>query len=63
MLKETEAAFKNLSAVSDSVAEYFCEDPTQFKLEECCSIFYSFCEKFNRAVQVIPLSKDAFWVL
>ncbi|XP_059370126.1 FH2 domain-containing protein 1-like [Carassius carassius] len=50
-LKETEAAFKNLSAVSDSVAEYFCEDPTQFKLEECCSIFYSFCEKFKRAVQ------------
>ncbi|KAF4104272.1 FH2 domain-containing protein 1 [Onychostoma macrolepis] len=51
MLKETEVAFKNLSAVSDSVAEYFCEDPTQFKLEECCSIFYSFCEKFKRAVQ------------
>uniref|UniRef100_A0A673IY29 FH2 domain containing 4 n=1 Tax=Sinocyclocheilus rhinocerous TaxID=307959 RepID=A0A673IY29_9TELE len=50
-LTETEAAFKNLSAVCDSVAEYFCEDPTQFKLEECCSIFYSFCEKFKRAVQ------------
>ncbi|XP_067221465.1 FH2 domain-containing protein 1 [Chanodichthys erythropterus] len=50
-LKETEEAFKTLSAVSDSVAEYFCEDPTQFKLEDCCSIFYSFCEKFKRAVQ------------
>ncbi|KAI2656354.1 FH2 domain-containing protein 1 [Labeo rohita] len=51
-LKETEAAFKNLSAVSDLVAEYFCEDPAQFKLEECCSIFHSFCDKFKRAVQV-----------
>ncbi|XP_073674140.1 FH2 domain-containing protein 1 [Garra rufa] len=50
-LKETEAAFKNLSAMSDLVAEYFCEDPTQFKLEECCSIFHSFCDKFKRAVQ------------
>ncbi|XP_052471843.1 FH2 domain-containing protein 1 [Carassius gibelio] len=50
-LTETEAAFKNLSAVSDSVSQFFCEDPTQFKLEECCSIFYSFCEKFKRAVQ------------
>ncbi|XP_016131364.1 FH2 domain-containing protein 1-like [Sinocyclocheilus grahami] len=29
-LKEAEAAFKNLSAVSDSVAEYFCEDPAEF---------------------------------
>ncbi|KAK2880876.1 hypothetical protein Q8A67_018144 [Cirrhinus molitorella] len=50
-LKETEEAFKHLSAVSDLVAEYFCEDPTQFKLEECCSIFQSFCDKFKRAVQ------------
>lgn len=50
-IQETEESFKMLSAVSDSVAQYFCEDPTQFKLEECCSIFYSFCEKFKRAVQ------------
>ncbi|KAI7801008.1 putative FH2 domain-containing protein 1-like [Triplophysa rosa] len=50
-IKETEASFKNLDAVSDSVAEYFCEDPSQFKLEECFSIFSSFCEKFKRAVQ------------
>lgn len=50
-IKEAEASFKNLAAVSDSVAEYFCEDPSQFKLEECCSIFSSFCEKFKRAIQ------------
>ncbi|TRY65996.1 hypothetical protein DNTS_003776 [Danionella cerebrum] len=50
-IKETEESFKTLAAVSDLVAQYFCEDPAQFKLEECCSIFYSFCEKFKRAVQ------------
>ncbi|XP_051522067.1 FH2 domain-containing protein 1-like [Myxocyprinus asiaticus] len=50
-LQETEASFQTLAAVSESVAEYFCEDPSQFKLEECCSIFYSFCQKFKRAVQ------------
>ncbi|KAL2096579.1 hypothetical protein ACEWY4_008727 [Coilia grayii] len=50
-LAETEASFQNLSSVSQTVAEYFCEDPKEFKLEECCLIFHSFCERFLRAVQ------------
>ncbi|XP_008288409.1 FH2 domain-containing protein 1 [Stegastes partitus] len=50
-LAEIEADLEELQSLSDSVAEYFCEDPTKFKLEECCSIFNSFCEKFMRAVQ------------
>ncbi|XP_026149033.1 FH2 domain-containing protein 1 [Mastacembelus armatus] len=50
-LAETEASLKELQSMSDSVAEYFCEDPNKFKLEECCSIFNSFCEKFMRAMQ------------
>ncbi|CAK6968915.1 FH2 domain-containing protein 1 [Scomber scombrus] len=48
---ETEADLKELQSVSDSVAEYFCEDPSKFKMEECCSIFKSFCERFMRAMQ------------
>ena len=47
-----EASFQSLNAVNLSVAEYFCEDPNQFKLEECCTIFDSFCKKFLRATQV-----------
>ncbi|XP_040902590.1 FH2 domain-containing protein 1 isoform X2 [Toxotes jaculatrix] len=50
-LAEIETDFQELQSVSDSVAEYFCEDPSRFKLEECCSIFNSFCEKFLRAMQ------------
>ncbi|XP_035479548.1 FH2 domain-containing protein 1 [Scophthalmus maximus] len=50
-LAEIETDFQELQSVSDSVAEYFCEDPEKFKLEECCSIFKSFCEKFMRAMQ------------
>ncbi|CAJ1065102.1 FH2 domain-containing protein 1 [Xyrichtys novacula] len=50
-LEEMEADLEELQAVSDSVAEYFCEDPNKFKLEECCSIFSSFCERFRRAMQ------------
>lgn len=49
---EIELALKELQSVSDSVAEYFCEDPSKFKLDECCSIFNSFCERFMRAMQV-----------
>ncbi|TSX58290.1 FH2 domain-containing protein 1 [Bagarius yarrelli] len=49
-LADMEASLQELDSVSHSVAEFFCEDPATFKLEECCSIFHSFCEKFERAV-------------
>lgn len=51
-MAEVEADLKELQAVSDSVAEYFCEDPNKFKLDACCSVFNEFCNKFNRAMQV-----------
>ncbi|XP_019897233.2 inverted formin-2 [Esox lucius] len=50
-LTETDLSLQELGSVSDSVAEYFCEDPSKFRLDECCSIFSSFCEKFLRAIQ------------
>ncbi|XP_056592219.1 FH2 domain containing 3 [Triplophysa dalaica] len=50
-LADVEASLQELDTISKSVAEYFCEDPSTFKLEECCSIFHSFCERFERATQ------------
>ncbi|KAM6933335.1 FH2 domain-containing protein 1-like [Xenentodon cancila] len=50
-LAEIETDLQELQSASDSVAEYFCEDPKMFRLEECCSIFHSFCERFMRAMQ------------
>ncbi|XP_051765511.1 FH2 domain containing 3 isoform X2 [Ctenopharyngodon idella] len=50
-LADVEASLQELDTISASVAEYFCEDPASFKLEECCSIFHSFCERFERATQ------------
>lgn len=32
------------------LAEFFCEDPGTFKLEECFKIFQNFCDKFKQAV-------------
>lgn len=49
---EIEGELKQLQMVSDSVAEYFCEDPNKFKLDDCCSVFNEFCKKFLRAMQV-----------
>uniref|UniRef100_A0A3Q3LZY7 FH2 domain containing 3 n=1 Tax=Mastacembelus armatus TaxID=205130 RepID=A0A3Q3LZY7_9TELE len=50
-LAEVESSLQELKSTSNAVAEYFCEDPATFKLEECCSIFHSFCKRFDTAVQ------------
>ncbi|XP_029304279.1 FH2 domain containing 3 [Cottoperca gobio] len=50
-LADVESSIKELKALSNAVAEYFCEDPAAFKLEECCSIFHSFCKRFDTAVK------------
>lgn len=52
-LADVECLIRELSALNGAVAEYFCEDPATFKLDECCSIFHSFCKRFDAAVQVI----------
>lgn len=33
------------------LADFFCEDPASFKLEECFKIFQIFCDKFKQAVK------------
>ncbi|KAA8586884.1 hypothetical protein FQN60_000720 [Etheostoma spectabile] len=50
-LADVESSLQVLKTLSDAVAEYFCEDPATFKLEECCSIFHSFCKRFDTAVK------------
>lgn len=60
---DVEASLQELDTISKSVAEYFCEDPSTFKLEECCSIFHSFCERFERATRVKLLKEQAFNIL
>lgn len=41
---------KEVEAVRQQLAEFFCEDPNSFKMEECFKIFQTFCEKFKQAV-------------
>ena len=51
-LSDAELSLRELCSRSRAVAEFFCEDPSLYKLEECCSIFSSFCNKFEVAIQV-----------
>jgi len=34
------------------LAVYFCEDEKTFRLDECISIFNTFCQKFIKAIDV-----------
>lgn len=38
---------------NSKLANYFCEDSSNFKLEECFSILFNFSEKANFIIQVI----------
>lgn len=42
---------KELETTRLQLAEFFCEDPAQFKIEECFKTFYTFCEKFRTAAK------------
>lgn len=41
---------EELEGVRRSLAEFFCEDASTFKIEECFKVFHQFCQKFNQAV-------------
>ncbi|KAM0729484.1 FH2 domain-containing protein 1 [Formica fusca] len=41
---------EELEGVRRSLAEFFCEDTSAFKIEECFKIFHQFCQKFNQAI-------------
>lgn len=42
---------KEVDSVRLKLAEYFCEDPASFKLEECFKIFQNLADKFKQAVK------------
>lgn len=41
---------QELESVRKKLADFFCEDPNVFKLEECYKVFHGFCSKFKQAV-------------
>lgn len=41
---------QELESVRRALADFYCEDPATFKIEECFKIFYGFCTKLKQAV-------------
>ncbi|CAD0204995.1 unnamed protein product [Chrysodeixis includens] len=41
---------EEVESIRKQLAEFFCEDPVSFKLEECFKMFVWFCSKFRSAV-------------
>ncbi|VEL06879.1 unnamed protein product [Protopolystoma xenopodis] len=50
-LKEVTEKLERLEHLRLACADYFCEERSQFKLEECIKIFKTFFDKFNKARQ------------
>lgn len=40
-----------LKSLRITMADFFCEDLTTFKVDECFEIFYKFCEQFTQALK------------
>ena len=47
-LEDLKVAMEDLQKSQTELAEYFCEDPTGFKIEECFKSLGSFCSKFKK---------------
>ena len=62
-LKEADDELEGMRMSSQALVEFFCEDESTFKLEEACKVFSSFCQRFQRAVQVRPSSCEGFYQL
>ncbi|CAB1352644.1 unnamed protein product, partial [Coregonus sp. 'balchen'] len=50
-LEEVEVEVEALLQAQQDLVDFFCEDDVTFKLEEACSIFYSFNVRFQKAVE------------
>lgn len=46
---QLQSGLKELDAQRLQLAEFFCEDPSTFKLEECFKVFQVFCDRFKAA--------------
>ncbi|KAK6173050.1 hypothetical protein SNE40_016584 [Patella caerulea] len=48
---ELKEDLKDIDALRIELAEFFCEDPNTFKLEECFKTLNIFCERFKKAIE------------
>ena len=49
-MAELQEDLKELDSVRRELADFFCEPPDSFKLEECFKLFLVFCQRFRQGV-------------
>lgn len=61
-LRELDRDLAQVETMRRQLAEYFCEDETTFKLDDCITTFNSFFDSFRKAVDVswTPISYTLF---
>ncbi|XP_059179273.1 formin-J-like [Physella acuta] len=50
-VNELEEDLKEIEHIRTEMATYFCEDLKTFKIEECCAILQTFCDKLKKAYE------------
>ncbi|XP_052078759.1 formin-J-like [Mytilus californianus] len=49
-LSELQEDLKDIESLKLELADFFCEDSSSFKLEECFSVLNTFCTRFKKAI-------------
>ncbi|XP_035681246.1 inverted formin-2-like isoform X1 [Branchiostoma floridae] len=50
-VEDLQAGLKKLEKLRKKLAEFFCEDEGDFKIEECFSVFHQFTQRFKKAIE------------
>ena len=51
-ISELQEDLKDIDSLKLELADFFCEDASSFKLEECFNVLNTFCARFKKAISV-----------
>jgi hypothetical protein len=49
-LQMLKSAIADVEKMQEELAEFFCEDPASFKIDECFKSIWGFCAKFKKVL-------------
>ncbi|XP_066286089.1 FH2 domain-containing protein 1-like isoform X2 [Branchiostoma lanceolatum] len=50
-VEDLQSGLKKLEKLRKKLAEFYCEDEADFKIEECFSVFHQFTQRFKKAIE------------
>jgi len=61
-LRELQRDVTELDQLRREIGEYFCEDETTFKLDDCIKTFSTFFDHFHKAIEVSKQTKHLLFM-